>query len=284
MKNFSRRDFIKLSSSTMAAASFGGLAFSSLRGPSGSTSLGVQLYSVRHELEEDFRGTIAKIAQMGFKGVEFADYFDLSAVELKGILDDNGLSCCGTHVTLDVLRGDAFEETVAFNKALGNEYFIIRWIPEEDRDSRETFLRTIEKYNQVAERLEPHGMRLGYHNHDYIFEMFGDEYLWDILAQNTDERFIMQLDTGHAAGMGQDSVELIRRYPGRSVTLHAKAYSSVNEDAVVGEDELDWAGIIDASEEVGGIEWYILEYEIEGVPPLEALKASINNFRKIRAS
>ncbi len=123
---------------------------------------------------------------------------------------------------------------------------------------------------------------MGYHNHDYIFEQFDGDYLWDILAENTDDRFILQLDTGHAALMGEDPVELIYRHPGRTASIHAKAYSTVNEEAVIGEDQLGWAGIIEASETVGGIEWYILEYEIENVDPIEALEACINNFKAIQ--
>ena len=262
---------------------FGGLTACISR-PTQRTPLGVQLYSVRHELAEDFEGTIAQLAEMGYEGVEFADYFGLSGSEIRTILDRYDLQCCGTHVMLDVLREDSFEETIEFNQELGNRYFIISWIPEEERDTRDSFMQTIAEYNEITERLGAYDMRLGYHNHDYIFEKFDDEYLWDILADNTDERFILQLDTGHAALMGQDPVELIHRHPGRKASIHAKAYSTQNEEAVIGEDELDWAGIIEASEEVGGIEWYILEYEIENVPPLEALEASIQNFREIQRS
>lgn len=283
MNTISRRNFISLSCSSIAAVSLSGLSGFKSK-PVRYTPIGVQLYSVRHELDEDFEGTIVQLAEMGYEGVEFADYYGKSGTELRSILDNHNLRCCGTHVMLDVLRGDNFEETVEFNKDLGNKYFIIRWIPEDERESRESFLQTIEEYNEISERLEAHGMRLGYHNHDYIFQQFGDEYLWDILAENTDKRFILQLDTGHAALMGEDPVELIHRHPGRTASIHAKAYSTVNEEAVIGEDELDWAGIIEASETVGDIEWYILEYEIENVPPLEALKASINNFREIQHS
>jgi len=281
MENITRGHFLKLAGGSVAALSLGGIA-GCAASPVQKTPIGVQLYSVRHELAEDFEGTISKLAEMGYEGVEFADYFGLSGAEIKTILDRHNLHCCGTHVMVDVLQGDTFEETVEFNKEMGNRYFIIRWIPEEARDSRESYMRTISEYNQIAERLAAHDMRLGYHNHDYIFEKFGDDYLWDLLAENTDERFIMQLDTGHAALMGKDPVELIHRHPGRTASIHAKAYSDINHEAVIGEDQLDWAGIIEASEEVGGIEWYILEYEIEGVPPLEALEACIRNFREIQ--
>jgi len=283
MHTISRRNFISLSCSSIAAVSLGGLTGLTSK-PAQKTPIGVQLYSVRHELAEDFEGTIAELADMGYEGVEFADYYGKSGAELKSILDEHNLRCCGTHVMVDVLRDDVFEETIEFNKDLGNNYFIIRWIPEDERDSRESFLQTIQEYNGIVDRLDTHGMRLGYHNHDYIFQQFGNEYLWDILAENTDDRFILQLDTGHAALMGEDPIELIHRHPGRTASIHAKAYSTENEEAVIGEDDLDWAGIIEASENVGGIEWYILEYEIENVPPLEALEACINNFREIQGS
>jgi sugar phosphate isomerase/epimerase len=281
MNTISRRDFIRISCGSMAAFSLAGLTGCGTRADA-HTPLGVQLYSVRHQLDDDFEGTIAQLAEMGFEGVEFADYHGLTATEIREILDRYNLRCCGNHVMLDVLREESFEETIELNQELGNNYFIIRWIPEGDRNNRDTFMRTIDEYNETTERLAAYDMQLGYHNHDYIFEQFDGDYLWDILAENTDDRFILQLDTGHAALMGEDPVELIHRHPGRTASIHAKAYSTVNEEAVIGEDQLDWAGIIEASETVGGIEWYILEYEIENVDPIEALEACINNFKAIQ--
>jgi len=278
----SRRRFLKLSAGVCALASVGGIA-----GCGGASStatsplIGVQLYSVRHELEKDFEGTIARLAEMGFDGVEFANYFNRSAEELRAILDEHGLACCGTHIYLDDLLGDSFEETVAFSETLENEYFIVRWIPEEKRSSRGAFMQTVGEFNQVAERLAPRGMQVGYHNHDYIFETFDGDLMWNLLAENTRDDFILQLDTGHAASIGQDPVELLRRHPDRTTTLHAKPYSSTQEEAVIGEDELAWEQIIETAEEEGGSEWFILEYEVEDVPPLEALDECFTNFRKL---
>ena len=280
----SRRRFLELSAGACAFASAGALAGCGGDSAAGRNSppIGVQLYSVRHELEEDFEGTIARLAEMGFEGVEFANYFDHSAEELRSILDDNGLACCGTHIYLEDLLGGSFEETVAFSETLENEYFIVRWIPEERRTDRAAFMKTVEDFNRVAERLAPRGMQVGYHNHDYIFETFDGDLMWDLLAENTRDDVILQLDTGHAAGIGQDPVGLLKRHPGRTTTLHAKPYSGANEAAVIGEDELDWGQIIETAEEVGGTEWHILEYEVEGVPPLEALDRCLTNFRQLR--
>jgi sugar phosphate isomerase/epimerase len=76
---------------------------------------------------------------------------------------------------------------------------------------------------------------------------------------------------------------LIRRNAGRTISMHVKPFSKKDPNAYLGADELDWPAIMTASEEVGGIEWYIIEYEKEGVPPLESLKANLDLFRKMRA-
>lgn len=283
MKNYSRRDFIKLSSSALALTALGGIACTAKGSAGKSVPIGVQLYSVRHELDEDFEGTLQALAEMGFDGVEFASYHGHSASEIRAILDDYGLESHGTHIMFDIFSDDQFKNTIDFHQTLGNQDFIIRWIPEEDWNTRDAFLRTIDEYNKIVDRLEPYGMRLGYHNHGYIFDKFDDKTMWDILAENTDERFLLQFDTANAAIVGIDPEEVIRRHPGRTPSMHVKAYSTENEAAVVGDDDLDWPGIIESAEEVGGIEKYILEYEIEGVSPLEALEATKNNFGEIRA-
>lgn len=284
MKKFTRRDFLKLSSSALAYTAMGGLSFSSInRAEISDIPIGVQLYSVRHELDQDFEGTLRALAEMGLDGVEFADYHGHSAVEIRNILDKYGLESHGSHIMFDIFAEDRFDETIEFHETLGNKNFIIRWIPEEDWNTRDAYMRTIESYNNVVEKLEPYDMRLGYHNHDYIFDTYDGKTLWDIMVENTDERFIMQFDTANAAVIGVDPEDVIRRNPGRTPSMHVKAYSEENEAAVVGDDDLNWPGIIDAAEQIGGIEKYILEYEIEGVPPLQAIEQTLHNFREIRA-
>jgi len=77
-------------------------------------------------------------------------------------------------------------------------------------------------------------------------------------------------------------VDLIKRNAGRTISMHVKPSSKKNPDAYIGADELDWPAIMTASETVGGIEWYIIEYEREGVPPMESLKANLDSYKKLR--
>lgn len=287
-RTLSRREFVNWSAGALSVTAAGGLlgcaapAERSLaQARRGDVPIGVQLYSVRHQLPDDIPGTIGELAAIGFEGVEFADYHGLTAAEWRALLDQHGLRCCGSHVYIDDLLGDQFSDTVEFNQILQNPYLIIRWIDEDRRDSRESFMRTVEFFNDTAVRLEPYGMRIGYHSHDFIFEDLDGELLWDTLARNTRDDVILQLDTGPVARMSQDPVELLQRYPGRTATMHVKAHSDTRPAAHLGDDDLDWERIVAAAESVGGIEWYILEYEIEGVPPLPALEGSLANFREI---
>lgn len=274
----SRRGFLRICGSVAASAALG----SSLLGRD-EIPYGVQLYCVRHELEQDMEGTLARLARAGFVGVEFADYFGRSAEQLRALLDQNGLRCCGTHIMLDDMLGDRLQETIEFNRTLGNRYLIVRWLSEERRKDRVSFLETARLLNQIAEKLEPHGMQVGYHNHDYIFETFDGKMLWNILADETESRVVLQLDTGNASSRA-DVIELLRRNRGRTHTIHIKPYSTSDPDAFVGDDELDWETIVRLCQSLAGTEWYIIEYEVEGHPPLEALEANLERFKKIVAS
>jgi hypothetical protein len=97
--------------------------------------IGLQLYSVREDCKRDLPGTIAAVGKMGYDGVEFAGYYDRSAEDLRKMLDDNGLVCCGTHTGLDTLLEDNLAKTIEFNKTLGNKYLIVPGLPEKNSSS-----------------------------------------------------------------------------------------------------------------------------------------------------
>ncbi len=138
--------------------------------------------------------------------------------------------------------------------------------------------------NQIAERLRPHNLRVGYHNHTTDFNRLGGEYWWNLFADQTTKDVILQFDTGNASEReGVNVIELIRRNPGRTASMHVKPFSKKTPDAYLGDDELNWKEIMTAAESVGGIEWYIIEYEREAVPPLESLGANLKKFKAMRA-
>jgi sugar phosphate isomerase/epimerase len=241
--------------------------------------IGLQLFSVRHELADDLPGTIKAVAGMGYEGVEFFGAPQHPAAALKAVLADNGLACCGWHVPFSLMQDDKLEETIAFHKALGNNKLIVPGIPAELRQSRADWLKLADFFNQLAEKLAANDMITGYHNHHIEFQPLDGEKPWDTLFGNTRQEVSMQLDTGNAISGGGDAVEIVKQYPGRSVTIHLKPYapSLAGEDRhagfrpLIGEDETDWEALLKACETVGGTEWYIVEYESDAYPPLEAV-------------
>ena len=235
----------------------------------------IQLYSLRTAVPQDVPGTLRKIADMGYDGVEFAGYYDLPAAELRAMLDDAGLRCAGSHVGIPSLEGDALEQTVAFNKVLGTDRLII---PGADLDN---LAMTIDRLNAVHERLRPCGMRAGYHNHTKEFETVDGKTKFDCIFSKTPEDFLVQLDIGWAACAGQDVPALIRRYANRIETAHVKEFKNGDPAAVVGEGEVDWPPVFDLLETESAIAWYIVEQEEYAVGPLESAKGCIDNIRKL---
>jgi len=286
-KGISRRGFGRLvGAGVVTAAGWSTLSSScKVDGPSESGKsaipIGVQLYSVRRECEKDFPGTLEAVAAMGYAGVEFAGYYEHSAQQLREMLDGNGLQCCGTHLRLDSLLGDEFQKTVDFNLALGNKYLIVPSLPEERRSPKEKVLETAALFNELAEKLHPHGLRVGYHNHDWEFSPMNGEVFWDLFFTNTGTEVVMQMDVGNAILGGADPLEYFKRYPGRAATVHVKEYSRENPEAFVGEGDVNWKEVFALLESQGGTEWYIVEYEHAGQPPLESIDKCLQNLRKM---
>lgn len=245
-------------------------------------AIGLQLYSVREDCKRDLPGTIAAVGKMGYEGVEFAGYYDRSAEELRRMLDGNGLVCCGTHTGIDTLLGDNLAKTIEFNKTLGNKYLIVPGLPEKYRSSRQAWLETARLFNELADKVKPHDMLVGYHNHGVEFQPMDGELPWETFFGNTKKDVVMQLDVGNAIHGGVDPLPYLYRYPERAITVHVKEYSKTNENAFVGEGDVNWKAFFALCKAVGNTEWYIVEYERPGTPPLEAVKRCLQNLRKMR--
>jgi len=243
--------------------------------------IGLQLYSVRHDCEKDLPAVLDAVATMGYQGVEFAGYYGRDAKTLRKMLDERGLECCGTHIGLPTLLGDELPKTVEFNKVLGNTFLIVPWLDDKYRDSRQAWLQTAALFNGIADKVRPLGMQVGYHNHHVEFTPMDGEIPWDTFFGNTAKDVIMQFDTGNAMQGGGDPVPFLQRYPGRATTVHVKPFSRTNPKAVIGEDDLPWQKILNLCNTSAGTRWYIVEYEVEGVPALEAVDRCLKAMKKM---
>jgi len=242
--------------------------------------IALQLYSVREDCAKDLPGTLEAVAEMGYEGVDFvAGYFDHPADELRRMLDDLGLQVAGTHLTLDMLLGDNLEATIEFNKILGNQFLIVPGLPAERCDSRAAWLESAHIFNEISEKVRPHDMWTGYHNHYTEFTEMDGELPWDTFFSNTVDDVVMQVDTGNALHGAADVVPFLERYPGRALTVHLKEYSATNDKALIGEGDVRWDDVFRLCETTGGTQWYIVEQESYAFPPLECVDRCLQNLR-----
>ena len=280
--NFSRRNMLKIGIATAATIAAGATPLSALAdSPHGKTPVGLQLYSVRDACKKDLPGVLKKVAAMGYDGVEFAGYHGFSAEEIKKMLDENGLRCCGTHIRREDLTGDKLQKTIDFNKKIGNRYLIVSWMPPSYMESPETIEETAKFYNSVAKKAEKQGMRVGYHAHGGDFKKVGgtDKTAWNMLFENLDPEVVMQLDVGNCQGGGCDPIAVLKKFPGRAKTVHLKENGG-KPQAVIGEGEVDWKSVFDICKSSGGTEWLIVEYEHKP-NSLEPVEKCLENVRKM---
>jgi sugar phosphate isomerase/epimerase len=246
--------------------------------------IGTQLWCVRKQLAGDIPRTLKALGSLGYQAVELENAFGRSGAEWKTHLDAANLKACGFHHRLSELQGDKLAASVEFNQTVGNRNLIIRSLAPAVYTSADLLKKTADEVNAVAERLKAHKMRVGYHNHTTDFGRIDGEYWWNRFADQTSKDVILQFDTGNASeAEGVVPQSLIKRNAGRTISMHVKPFSKKDPNAYLGADELDWPAIMTAAETVGGIEWYIIEYEKEGVPPLESLKENLELFKKLRS-
>lgn len=251
--------------------------------------IGVQLWSVKDDVKQDFEGTLDQLAKLGFQGVEFAGQFGRfanDATGLRAFLDQTGLRCAGAHVRFDALDAAQFDATTAFYQTLGCGNLIIAM--DKRAFSTEGAVEVARELTALSTRLAPLGMRIGYHNH--APEMAGDDghTAWDVIARATPAGSIMQQDVGWTTFAGKDPVALIKRYPARSVSMHFKAKFAEGTSGthIIGQDKTDWAGLATAARTVGGTEWIIIEQEDYpiGMSPLETVAASMRGLQTVLAT
>jgi sugar phosphate isomerase/epimerase len=199
--------------------------------------VGFQLYTVRGEFERDVPGTLKAIAGIGYKGVEFWGYGgtpnvykEYSAAELRKMLDENGLKCCGIHLELKALAKENLQRTIDNNQVLGNEYLNVA-AAKEKMGSEEAIAELAQILNDTAEKCRPHKMSVGYHAHPFDFVKIGGRFAWDILFSQTRPEVTMQMDVGNCLGGDGDPIASLKKFPGRTPTMHIKEYQEKTFDS-----------------------------------------------------
>ncbi len=218
VSELTRRDFLRGSAVGVAGLSLAvnlpGTAFAADAGK--KIPVGLQLYSIREQCQKDLAGMLAAVSKIGYKGVEFAGYYGHNAKDLRKMLDDNGLVACGTHTPYDSVQPAKLNETIEFNKTIGNKYLIVPWM---EGKSKQAWLDKAKEFNDIAAKIKPSGMVTGYHAHAHDFTKFEDQTAWDLFFGTTKPEVVMQLDTSNCIEGGADPVAVLKKYPGRA-TYH----------------------------------------------------------------
>jgi sugar phosphate isomerase/epimerase len=256
--------------------------------------VGVQLYTVRDLMKSDFEGTIAKVAAIGYKEVEFAGYFGRTPQQVRAVLDKNGLKAPATHVQYDELD-EKFPAVIEASKTIGLEYIVCPWIPEDLRKSPDIWKQASEKFNRCGEQSKKAGMQFAYHNHWFEFLPVDGKLPYDALLELCDKDLVkMELDLCWITTAGGDPLKYFDRYPGRFPLVHVKDlkklpvitaggpqnFGDTVDLTEVGSGIIDWKRIFAASDKAG-IKHYIVEHD-HPKAPLESIAGSYAYLNKLR--
>ena len=276
--------------------------------------IGLQLYSVRDSLARDPWGTLARLAESGFTHLEAANHnarndpgvgFGVAAPELRTELANLGLSIVGCHI--NPLELDILPRALDYQAELGNSQFgcDIEFFPYGDRDY---VLRRAEVFNKVGELARARGMRFYYHNHFQEFQRVGDDYVYDLILENTDPDLVkLELDTYWMYRGGQDPIAWMTKCAERVILLHQKDFPAdgpqplnlfdgvvsptENIDMAVFEERKDTRcfteigtgvlpiqSILDAAGALPNVDYLILEQDHTALDEIESVRTSRHAF------
>ena len=272
----SRRTFLALSAA---------LPFALKARAASSLPVGLELYSVRKELQRDAQATVRAVAKMGYQCVEFyAPYFEWSEAETKQmrkLLDNLGIHCFSTHNDSSYMTGENLGRARDKNLILGCKYVVMA--SSKPGPGLDGWKAVADALNSADEQLEKSGLHAGYHNHEPEFTPVEGGRPMEVIAKNTKPSIMLQLDVGTCLKAGSDPVAWIRANPGRIRSLHLKEWSpdpAKGYSVLFGEGIADWKGIFEAAEGVGGAEYYLIEQEGSRFSELETAERCLQAFRQ----
>ena len=185
--------------------------------------VGIQLFSVRDEMERDMDATLAKIKEIGYDYVEPAGYFGKSADEFKALLDKHGLTAISVHQGPQDFWRDA-ETNINYLKKIGAKYCAIPWYSVEE--FKERFDETMEKFTSLGKMLKENGIQLLYHNHDFEFQKIDGEYIIDKMYKTIPADILQpEFDTCWVNYGGEDPAKFLAKYADRKIdVVHLKDF------------------------------------------------------------
>jgi sugar phosphate isomerase/epimerase len=242
--------------------------------------IGLELYTVRDALAKDFEGTLAQVAKIGYKEVEFAAYFahlpefSPSPKRTREILDGDGLTAPATHVPYSALSPESWPQVIEASKVLGHDYIVNPKIDRELVKQPDGWKRAAETFNRAGEESQKAGIQFAYHNHVEEFKALPDGKLpYDILLSESDPKFVkMEMDLGWAYEARVDPLKYFTQFPGRFPVVHVKDFDKNDVMTEVGSGVIDWKSIF-AKSELADIKHYFVEQDKTAAPFVSSEKS-----------
>ena len=285
MNSLSRRTFLKTSgTATAAIACSHVLPAAPLPLP-----IGLQLYSVRNLLPKDFDGTLKQLYTAGYREVEAAGYYNKSAAEFRKAMDQAGLRCISTHLTLSLLQ-TKLNESVDYAHALGLEYIVCsssggvhRNPAAKGEPSLDDWRYIAGEFNRVGEAIKSAGLTFGVHNHTPEFAVIDGVTVYDELLHLTDPKFVVfEMDCGWVTASGHNPVDYLSKTPERFPLMHVKDMARETDgkfhSVVMGQGVADYHKILKAAT---GLKHYFIEQEEFAGDPMAELREDADYMRKL---
>ena len=271
------------------AGVLGGLAFSQL-GFSGRSSggkqinkIGLQLYTVRNEMEKDVEGTLAKVATIGFKEVEFAGYYNRTPLQIKSILKLNGLSAPSAHTNLAAMKSKDWQKTIDATREIGHKYLVLAYLFPQERQKLDDYKQIIEQINHAAEDCKKAEIQFAYHNHDFEFQAMDGQVPYDLILKETDPKLVkMELDLYWIAKAKQQPEKYFAMYPDRFELFHVKDMDNTPKEffTEVGRGVIDFKRIFQMKN--SGVKHYFVEQDQTPGSPLDSIKISYDYLQALK--
>ena len=221
--------------------------------------IGLQLYSLRNQMASDFDGTLQKVADLGYKEMQFAGYHGRSPEQVKKILDQLGLASPAAHVSLGLIKED-LDNQIDIAQKIGQKYLVVPSIPADER-TLSHYEGHAETLNKAGEKCKDAGLTIAYHNHSFEFETQNNETGYDYLLSLTDTSLVsFELDLYWAINANVDPISIFKKNPGRFPMVHVKDRNTEGQMVDVGRGVIDFSEIFSHSE-TAGIQHYFVEHD-----------------------
>ncbi len=234
-------------------------------------SFGFQVWTIKDELFKDFKGTLVKMAKMGYKEVEMcsplgysSSGFDvlnnMSGTEMRKIIESTGLICKSSHYGMGELR-ESLQNRIEWSQQMGITQIIASsfWLPENA--SLDDYRKACDELNEIGLKIKAAGIQAGFHNHHMEFEKRGNELIYDVMMSQLDPDIVKMQFQVAVVDIGYKAADYFRKYPERFISAHLADYSFDKKNQVpVGQGAVDWKDFFEAAK-TGGVKNFFVEMD-----------------------